>query len=209
MTLFLARHGQTEANRDGLLLGRSDSPLTGEGLATARKLGRLLRPAGIAAVFASPLGRAKATAEIIAAGLGNEPPDRGRRGILVRPALAELSCGRWEGKKRRAVLGEADLIRRSWTARPPDGESYADGERRLAPLIEELRTLEGPALVVGHAGINRVLVKLWLGLDPAEAQHLDQPHQVVYVFEEQAPLRRLSADGRVKEGFLWEGKRPG
>ena len=72
--IYLVRHGQTEFNSERRIQGRFDSPLTDLGVRQARAVGGLLRdlvrePEGWRLV-ASPLGRAHATAEIVAQRLG-------------------------------------------------------------------------------------------------------------------------------------------
>ena len=59
--LLLVRHGRTDANAQGLLLGRLDPPLSDEGRAQAAALAaRIPRDAR---VIASPLLRTRQTAE--------------------------------------------------------------------------------------------------------------------------------------------------
>ncbi len=81
--------------------------------------------------------------------------------------MCELKCGRWEGRKRREVLS-GEIMRATWHDRPPGGESYSDAEVRVGSFIRELNSSDysDSILVVGHAGINRVFLKLWLGLAP-------------------------------------------
>ncbi|HTY24657.1 MAG TPA: histidine phosphatase family protein, partial [Desulfomonilaceae bacterium] len=56
--IVLARHGQTLFNRDGLIMGRSDSPLTSDGIRMAKELARIVQAEDVQAVYCSPLGRA-------------------------------------------------------------------------------------------------------------------------------------------------------
>src|SRR6476620_3993740 len=68
-TVLLVRHGETEWNRARRYQGWLDSPLTQEGIAQAETIGRLLcrlPQAEAAEIVASPIGRARRTAEIIA-----------------------------------------------------------------------------------------------------------------------------------------------
>src|SRR5580704_8037983 len=96
--IYLARHGQTEFNRDGRLQGRIDSPLTELGLDQAAQVGAWFAPRiddpARWTVSTSPLGRARKTAAIIAAasGLGGR--------VVTDERLIELSIGAWEGKAR-------------------------------------------------------------------------------------------------------------
>ena len=78
-TLLLIRHGQTQANLEGRVQGHSDAPLTELGQAQARAIAARLADDRPAALYVSPLGRARATAEIIGAHIGLEPPRDGAR----------------------------------------------------------------------------------------------------------------------------------
>lgn len=187
MTLFLSRHPKTRANQQGLILGGRDSPPTLDGLSVFRRVMERLGPEPVAGLVSSPLPRALAGARIGAAMF--------HCGLRIEPGLSELSCGLWEGRPR-AELGLADRpIRRHWDDRPPGGESCLDAETRLAPLIGRLKAENHPAplLIVGHAAVNRVFLKLWLGLDCMEALALEPGFDEVYVLTPGGGLEILSA----------------
>src|SRR4051794_24612515 len=97
-TVLLVRHGETEWNRARRYQGWLDSPLSPEGIAQAEAIGRLLRrlpQAADADIVASPLGRARHTAEIIAECLSD---DRSyRRPVRFDERLREISLGSWDG----------------------------------------------------------------------------------------------------------------
>src|SRR4051812_19342540 len=97
---FYIRHSETEWNREGRLQGQQDSRLTGKGRDQASSCGRLLRDRFIRDArspddfdyVASPLGRARASMELIRDALGLET-----RAYRTDPRLKELAFGRWEG----------------------------------------------------------------------------------------------------------------
>ena len=66
MTLYLARHGQTEWNHSARIQGREDIPLNDTGRIQAQRLGEGLRELGIERIWSSPLSRAQETARTIA-----------------------------------------------------------------------------------------------------------------------------------------------
>ena len=103
--------------------------------------------------------------------------------INTRDAMAELACGEWEGRSKVEVKPDPGLIRDTWDDRPPGGESYRDAEQRVGSFIREIRdqTSFRRILVVGHAGVNRVFLRLWLGLQPQEAVKIRCPHDAVFV----------------------------
>lgn len=182
-------------------MGRSDSPLTEVGIQTAKQMARMLKPEGIAAVFSSPLGRATSSANIYVEPLGLP--------IALRDGMAELSCGLWEGKPRSEFTQHAWKLRETWQQKPPDGESYEDAENRVAAVIREIRTKSVPpvVLVVGHAGVNRVFLKLWLELPEDTAIEIMFPHDIVYLLEGDNRVRGKSAAGEEFSGLLVETER--
>jgi broad specificity phosphatase PhoE len=119
-----------------------------------------------------------------------------------RPGLAELAAGEWEGLHRDQVLRPGSILRPGWSFRPPGGEGYADAEDRLKPVVEELKEQRGTCLVVGHFAINRVFLKLFLGIEEEAIMAADIPHQILYLLEEDRPVRWLSVQGREGEGLL-------
>jgi broad specificity phosphatase PhoE len=128
--MVLVRHGETVPNRRGLLLGRADPPLTEEGCRQAAQLADALRGLRPAAVVASPLARARATAEPIAAAAG--------RAVRIDDRLVEIDYGEWEGRPFAEL--PPDVVTR-WRAdpgfAPPGGESLRDVGHRVAGFCAE------------------------------------------------------------------------
>ncbi|MBI5251280.1 MAG: histidine phosphatase family protein [Desulfomonile tiedjei] len=175
--VILVRHGETWDNREGRIMGSSDSPLTPEGIQVAKLLAKSIVNEKISVAFSSSLGRALSSAEIYTRDI-NCP-------VLPRPAMCELACGLWEGRIRTEAEPGRTAIRTTWYDRPPGGESYSDAEDRVGSFIRELNSSDysNPVLVVGHAGINRVFLKLWLGLPPDHAIRILFAHDMLYVLD--------------------------
>ena len=177
MTILLVRHGQTEWNLARRYQGWSDSPLTPTGIAQAEAIGRrlcTLPEAAMAEIVASPLGRARRTAEIIGECLGRREPPR------CDDRLREISLGSWDGTDRREVrarMGDrfADF---EWYFRTPDGETYEGFSGRIAAWLAERR--QGPVIVVAHGVVTRVLRGLYAGLPRAEALRLTVPQDRIF-----------------------------
>src|SRR5579871_2742078 len=95
ITLYLARHGETEANRQKRFSGRLDTPLTDTGRAQARAVGEILkREVGLRpslAFVSSPLQRARTTMEIVRAVL-DLPPE----GYTIDTRIEEIDLGAWD-----------------------------------------------------------------------------------------------------------------
>ena len=89
-TLILVRHGETEWNLAGRIQGHTDSRLTERGREEGRRVAERLANLEVAAVYASDLGRARETGEIIAAPHGLS--------VQTAPDLRERCYGEFEGK---------------------------------------------------------------------------------------------------------------
>ncbi len=140
-----------------------------------------LRGMPIDAVFSSPLGRARTTADVYAHTLG--------LAVVTVDELAEIHhgsmAGLTDGETEVAFPGEmprraADKYR--W--RFPDGESYAEGDVRAAAALRRVgATGAVRPLLVSHAMIGRMLLRNLLDLVPDEALAYEQPHGTVYRVE--------------------------
>lgn len=100
-TLVLVRHGQSQANADGLFTGLLDVPLTDRGRSEAARAARMLNDAGIAPPvwFCSPLRRARETVAILTAELSRPP-----RRTVWDWRLAERNYGALTGRTKQSVL---------------------------------------------------------------------------------------------------------
>jgi probable phosphoglycerate mutase len=176
--VFLARHGETEWNRQRRRQGQLDSPLTPEGLAEARRLGIVVTDLPVDGVFSSPLGRAATTAALGAEKLGMS--------VTIVEDLAEIHHGEMAGLTRSEIDQRfpGEIRRRAdnkYEWRFPGGESYADADRRASAALAQIASCGSRRpLVVSHEMIGRVLLRNLLQLDPAEALTSDHPHDVIY-----------------------------
>lgn len=169
MNVLLVRHGETAWNREGRYQGRTDIPLSPDGEAQVRALGQRLAHLPIDIAIASPLSRAKNTAQAILA--GRETP------LELDEGLLEISHGQWEGQLASDIeLSHAEMFG-TWRSRPdrdvpagPEAETLGDVEDRAWPvLVRVFARLEalGPdatALIAAHDAVNRVLLCHVLGL---------------------------------------------
>ena len=180
--IYLIRHGQTEWNRQGRKQGQLDSPLTPLGIEQATECGRALAREKLppdVAMLTSPLGRARATAEIIRNHM-RLPEDR----VVVDETLAEFDYGLWSGLDTSEIdiryPGERTRRNRNkWNYAVPGGESYAALASRLQPWL--LSRQDGtPLIVVAHDVVSRVLRGLYLKLDTNKILHLTHPQARIY-----------------------------
>jgi broad specificity phosphatase PhoE len=153
--IFFVRHGETDANRRRLALGRADPELTERGLAQAAALAARFAGREIGAVRSSPLRRARDTAASIADAVGLD--------VVVDDRLVELDYGEWDTTSF-ADLPADDLAR--WrtdpTFAPPGGESMRAVTARVADFCTEL--LDGPPVVaISHVSPIKSAVAWALG----------------------------------------------
>jgi len=148
--LILVRHGETVWNAEGRVQGQTDSPLTARGRAEARMVGQRLASMQIAAIYSSDVGRARETAEIIAAPHG--------LAVTAVPALRERCYGVLEGRTMdEAARDDAGWLE-AWRAdrlrlAPPEGESQPELCRRvMAALREIVAAHAGDAVIVATHG---------------------------------------------------------
>jgi broad specificity phosphatase PhoE len=155
--VVLVRHGETEWSRDLRHTGRTDVPLTEEGERQARAVGEALRGREFAVVLSSPLRRALETARLA----GFEP--------RVREELAEWDYGDFEGIKTAEIREEIPDWT-IWRYGARGGESVEEMGARVDRVVEELRRMDGDALVFAHGHVLRVLAARWVGLAPADGR---------------------------------------
>jgi len=153
--LYLARHGETDDNREPIRVqGFTDTPLNRAGRSQAAALAERVAPLGIVSLWSSDLSRARETAEIVGARLGVEP--------RLDPRLREANRGEWEGQRFIDIEQEDPERYAAWRRageefRFPGGESLRDQLGRVIAALADVRaTGELPALVVCHGGSIRV-----------------------------------------------------
>ncbi len=182
--IYLVRHGQTEYNRERRIQGHVDSQLTEVGVRQANAVGRLLRDlirdtAGWR-IISSPLGRARATAEIIAGKLGNLPVELDAR-------IQEMSWGSYDGRLRSEI--EADhpetFGKSGWAFdAPTDGESYEVVAARVSDWLASLPPEPQRRIIaVSHGISGRVIRGLYANLPRDEAGQQDVPQDAVFLLQ--------------------------
>jgi broad specificity phosphatase PhoE len=157
MTVLLARHGETDDNREPIRVqGFRDTPLNDTGRAQAAELGDRLAGDGIASLWSSDLSRARETAEIVGERVGLTP--------RLDPRLREANRGRWEGSLFIDIERDEPELYRAWlrageSFRFPGGESLREQQDRVAAAVDDARASgELPALLVCHGGAIRVML---------------------------------------------------
>jgi broad specificity phosphatase PhoE len=165
MRILLARHGETLWNAEGRYQGQRDIPLSEVGEAQARLLGERLHEVEIARAVASPLSRARRTAEFAMS-------EHRAAQLLFDEGLQEIAHGEWEGLLASEIRARDPDRLQAWREAPesvqmPGGESLRQVLDRAWPALA--RACEGlgaddTLLVVAHDAVNRVLLCKVLGL---------------------------------------------
>lgn len=169
MRILLARHGETPWNAEGRYQGQEDIALSPVGEGQARALAARLREVPITRAVASPLSRARRTAELA---LGEERASM----LKLDPGLMEIAHGTWEGLLASEIRERDGDRLRAWRDTPhevlmPGGESIVHVLDRAWPAFA--KACEGlkdddTLLVVAHDAVNRVLLCKILGIPLAK-----------------------------------------
>jgi probable phosphoglycerate mutase len=180
--LMFVRHGETEWNLRRRVMGHRDSALTPTGIEQARRLAGRLRDGEFDAIYTSDLGRAEATAAILA----------GERVVEVRrdPRLRERRMGAFEGltvpEMRERYPRERDIYERLG-AEYFDGlelESVRDHAARVWECACELARWHegGRVLVVTHGGVLTAMFQKVFEVPYAAAQKAKRPNAGISLF---------------------------
>lgn len=201
--LILIRHGESVANAEGLLLGRTDAELTEKGVAQASSVPQLLRDP-ILVLRTSPLSRARHTAALLAIDVPVEVDER----------WVEVDYGEFECQPLSDIPAD---IWRQWQRdpgfRPVGGESLAEVDDRVAAACDELfstdglgaRAAGGDVVVVSHVTPIKAAVAWALGMGAGLSWRLHlqtasvtrigwgNGHPVLHGFNEVVPNRDQTA----------------
>jgi len=159
-TVYLARHGECEANVSEILHSQAESdssPLTGNGKKQSHELGEKMRSNNIVKIICSPLLRSRDTASIAAKELGI-PPDK----IEVWDELYEVKIG--DEKIGTPRPKNFNLLRVA--SETTSGETMSEVEQRAKHIVQKIEALEtnGNVLIVGHGSFNAALRALLQGV---------------------------------------------
>jgi broad specificity phosphatase PhoE len=158
-TFYFVRHGESEGNAARIFTGQTDSPLTARGRQQAAAVADELAKVSFDRIVSSDLSRTRDTAEVIAK----------RHGLPVEvvPELREINVGDQTGKtfdetRGLPIWNDGGFV--AW----PGGETLEQVLARTLGALDRL-TRESPGktiLVVGHGGVNRILLSHFLGILP-------------------------------------------
>jgi len=167
MKLYLIRHGQTQANVDGVFCGSSDIALTLQGEMQAQHVARQLASSPIDVLIHTDMRRSRQTASIIGQG----------RDIIIepQPLLREMAFGDWEMRHHKELEASEAEGYQQWCqdwqqATVPHGESFTEFTGRIRQALQQihLRPQENHIAIVAHQGSLSLLLAMMLKLAPAD-----------------------------------------
>ena len=172
--LIVVRHGHVEGISPERFRGRVDITLTPEGRRQAEVTAHRIRTTwSPAAVFTSPLGRCRATAEAIATPLGLSPH--------LLDGLIDIDYGEWQGLTPDEVRSRWPKLIETWHGSPdwatiPGGETLQDVLLRVVSALRSVvdRHPKDTVVLVGHDSVNRVILLHALGLPLSRYRWLGQ-----------------------------------
>lgn len=165
MNLYFVRHGESEANtRHVISNGRSTFGLTPRGRQQAEALADSLKSTPFAALYSSPILRARETADILSKAFGIS--------YQVTEALREYDCGILEENddeeswRSHRHYFEDWVLHNNYASKPEGGECFLDIRERFVPFVENLiqsrSSKEENVLLVGHGGLFLLTLPLVL-----------------------------------------------
>ena len=149
MNLILVRHGETEFNRQRLILGRGPEPLNATGQAQALAAAVAVSRNAPFVLYSSPIVRTIQTAEAIASECSVA--------FTPMPGLEEIAAGDLEGLTGSQLQEQYPDVMRGWrndpaSAKMPNGESLGDVQNRTWAVINDIaqRHEDDTVVVVTH-----------------------------------------------------------
>lgn len=159
--IYLIRHGETDAVGRTLVSWMPGVPINGRGAMQAERLRERLAGVRFAAIYSSPLERARMTAEPLARATGLE--------IRNCPEVGEYRFGDWTGASIPGLQSDPRWLQfnrfRSRT-RAPNGELMLEVQARMVTALEGMRERHPDAAVAvfSHADAIRAAVVHYLGM---------------------------------------------
>ncbi|CAH2031936.1 alpha-ribazole phosphatase [Trichlorobacter ammonificans] len=180
--IYLIRHGQVEGHEERRYNGQTDVALTDLGVEQYHQLKDRLSDSRISACYSSDLTRCRTGAEIICGQFAIQP--------VFRPELRELNIGIWEGLTWQEIQSRWP---EEWQARLNDlvnyrvtqGENLLDVDARVMPVVREVveRHRGQEILLVGHGGVNRVILLHAIGAPLVNMFNIEQNYGCLNIID--------------------------
>ncbi|MQS74932.1 histidine phosphatase family protein [Companilactobacillus halodurans] len=173
MELYFIRHGKTQWNLEGKYQGgHGDSPLLSESMNDISLLAKRLQETKIDHMYASPLPRAKVTAETLIEDMNRQIP------LSIVDDLREFDLGIMEGRKFSELENEIPGVIYAFRNQPCDydsdlirGESFEEVAKRTTGAVKRIvdeNQASGSVVIVSHGAALVTLIQSLLGTDIAD-----------------------------------------
>ncbi|MFC1670405.1 histidine phosphatase family protein, partial [Spirochaetota bacterium] len=153
--ILLIRHGETDYNRNGVILGQTDVSLNKKGIEQGKVLKDRLKDEKIDAAYSSDLKRCVEICDLIEFDCE----------VKSSKNLREMDMGDWDGRDFNHVKEkfpeEYEAWKNDWVNYPvPGGESFIEMSKRVLAEFEKIRNSreEGKIAVVSHGGSIRTIL---------------------------------------------------
>jgi alpha-ribazole phosphatase len=180
--IYLIRHGQVVGHEQRRYNGHHDVALTDLGVEQYHQLKDRLSDTRISACYSSDLTRCRIGADIICQQFGIQP--------VHRSELRELNIGIWESLTWQEIQGRWPT---EWQARlndlvnyrVPQGENLLDLQNRAMPVVQEVleRHQGQEILLVGHGGLNRIILLNAIGAPLANMFNIEQNYGCLNIID--------------------------
>lgn len=191
--LFLIRHGETEWSMNGRHTGRTDIPLTANGIkiieSKANQIvghGRIIDPENMERIFVSPRQRAQKTFELLFSAQGHRQDiakcSTGEAVVQTTEDVREWDYGEFEGLKPAEIL-ERKPGWKIWTDGCPGGESVEEMTARVDKVIAHIQDIhrkyledgigKRDVMIFSHGHFSRVFISRWMQFTPALGTHFN------------------------------------
>lgn len=186
--VYLVRHAESTWNVEGRVQGQADPPLSERGHTQAMRLADRFRGDAITALYASPLQRARHTAERIAR--ATDLP------VRFDDRLKEHNLGLFTGHVWTDIVEQYPEFARVWMEQAldmPGGEKHSAFRARAAAVMEDIvaQHSEGKIVVVSHGGLLGEYLAHLLGLDLNRRHPFRFDNASVSVVDVGGPLTRV------------------
>lgn len=188
--IYLLRHGEPDLPAGGKrYIGRTDLPLSSAGREQGRRLQQFFSQINLTRIFCSHLKRSEQTARIISQG---HPVQ-----CSVVPEMGEINMGAWEGLTFEAVRhsdprGFEQRGQDPANYQPSGGESFQQLQNRVIAVFQQIASsAKGAIVIVGHAGVNRVLLCHLLEMPLNNLFRIGQDYAAMTVIHKLGPEYRI------------------
>jgi 2,3-bisphosphoglycerate-dependent phosphoglycerate mutase len=196
-SLIIIRHGESVWNLENRFTGETDIDLSPHGIEEAHRAGKLIKDYSFDKAYTSVLIRAIHTLDIVLEETGHKDVP-----VYRSAALNERNYGSLQGLNKKETedkygAEQVMLWRRSFTVRPPDGESLEDTYNRTIPYYKNFIAPElivgKNILIVAHGNSLRALMMFLEGITEEEISKVNLPTGAprYYQFDAEMKLNKV------------------